>query len=245
MDKQDTVKEDQPAKNHSKLFAVLFGLAGFTAIGLGIALWWCLWGHSTPLATPSSPTAATGPCTNGTPNDLPAGYSWYENADLGYKFAYPTAWGAATVTIDHDGATAGHYVRGSFATNHDVTFGGNATDYIVSARDGIPTDNPGFLEATSKFYAVQIWKLHDGATDEPKYALYPLADPTVAKDACNTKAVITQYPTTEFYGYAYDTARINLQPSNLYYGVNVVLKNPTAAARADLDKLVASFQLIP
>ncbi len=224
----------------------MFGIAALAAIGLAIALWWCLWGHASPPASSGAPTtaAATGPCAAGANNDLPAGFSWYENTSLGYKFAYPTAWGAVTVATSPMGGTAGHYVLGSFASNHDVTFGGNGTDYIVSARDGIPTDNPGFLQATSKFYAVQIWKLH-GATDEPHYALYPLDDPTVAKNTCNTKAVVTQYPLTEFYGYAYDVARVNLQPSNLYYGVNVVLKNPTADSRADLDKLVASFQLIP
>lgn len=245
MDKLKQDEEEKPVKNHNKLFVILFAVATLAAIGLAIALWWCLWGHSTPPTTTPAPTTASGPCTNGAANDLPAGYSWYENADLGYKFAYPTAWGAVTVATTPMGGTAGHYVQGSFATNHDVTFGGNGTDYIVAARDGIPTDNPGFLEATNKFYAVQIWKLHDGAIDEPKYALYPLDDPTVAKNTCNTKAVVTQYPLTEFYGYAYDVARVNLQPSNLYYGVNVVLKNPTATARADLDKIVASFQLIP
>jgi len=218
-------------------------------IGLSVALWWCLYHKAPATNTPAAENAAAaagGPCFDDENNDLPAGYTWYENEDLGYKFAYPSAWGAVTLATTPMGGTAGHYAQISFASHTAVTLGGNATDYIVNARGGIPTDNPGYLQANNKFYGVQIWKLHEGpGVDTPMYDLHLIEEPTVLKNGCNIKAAVTQYPETEFLGYAYDVARINLQPTNLYYGVNVVVKNPNAAARADLDKIIRSFQLIP
>jgi hypothetical protein len=246
---QNPGKEEKISKNHNKLLGALLGVAVLGVIGLSVALWWCLYHRETPTSSSSSPAttaAVAGPCKDGAANTLPAGYMWYENAALGYKFAYPTAWGAVTMTIDAMGGVGGHYAHASFASKPNASFGGNATDYVVNARDGTLLDNPGYLEATSKFYAVQIWKLHTaGSPDEQKLALYPLPDPTVLKDGCNAKATVTQYPFDEFFGNSHDIARFNLQPTNAYYGVNMVLTNPSAADRADLDKIITSFQLIP
>jgi hypothetical protein len=239
------------SKSHSRLLGGLLAVAVLCIIGLAIALWWCLWhkAPSGPMAgegNTGTAVAPAGPCYDGANNDLPAGYTWYENAELGYKFAYPSTWGAVTLATTHMGGTSGHYAFGAFASNTNFIFGGNATDYVVSARDGIPTDNPGYLQANNKFYAVQIWKLHEGpGVDTPMEDLHPIEEPTVLKNGCNVKAAVTQYPEFEIIGYAYDQARINLQSNNLYYGVNLVLKNPTAASRADLDKVIRSFQLIP
>jgi len=236
-------------KNRTKLLAVLLVFSLLIMTGLGAALAWAVWGKApVPVlqAIDDGGVVAAGPCYTGANNDLPDGYTWYENASLGYKFAYPSAWGSVTFADTPMGGTAGHYAQGSFASNPNVTFGGNATDYIVNARGGALLDNPGYLEATNKFYAVQIWKLHEGpGADTLMDDLYVIEEPSVLKDGCNTKALVTQYPETEFFGYAYDLVRINLQPTNAYYGVNFALKSPAAASRADLDKIIRSFQLIP
>jgi len=241
--------DSQKSKNHNKLLAALLGFSLLIMIGLGAALAWAVWGKAPAATTPSggsSSAAPAGPCFADANNDLPDGYQWYENASLGYKFAYPSAWGAVTFVDTPMGGTAGHYAQGSFASNPNVTFGGNATDYIVNARGGAVLDNPGYLEATSKFYAVQIWKLHESpGVDTLMDDLYLIEEPSVVKDGCNVKALVTQYPETEFVGYAYDLVRINLQPTNAYYGVNFALKSPVAASRAELDKVIRSFQLIP
>ena len=238
--------DSQQPKHRTRLLAGLLAASLVIMVGLGAALAWAVWGKS---PAPTSPLAkssdATGPCFDGENNDLPAGYTWYENADLGYKFAYPSSWGAVSLATTPVGGTSGHYAFGTFASNPNVIFGGNATDYVVNARDGMPTDNPGYLQANNKFYDVQLWKLHEGATDTPMEDLHPITEPTALKNGCNTKAAVTQYPKYELIGYAYDAARFNLQPTNLYYGVNVILKNPDAASRAELDKIIRSFQLIP
>lgn len=238
--------DSQQPKKRTRLLAVLLALSLIIMIGLGGALAWALWGKSPAPASPAAEAeTATGPCYDGAANDLPTGYVWYENASLGYKFAYPSGWGAVTFTDTPMGGVAGHFAQGSFASNPNVTFGGNGTDYVVNPRGGMPLDNPGYLQATNTFYQVQIWKLNEGGTYTPEYHLYPITEPTTLKDGCNVKAAVTQYPNTEFIGYAYDQARINLQSSNLYYGVNVVLKNPDVASRVDFDAVIASFQLIP
>ena len=145
------------------------------------------------------------------------------------------------------GGVSGSYASGGFASKSTVRFGGNATDYVVNARGGMLTDNPGFLEAYGKFYTVQIWQYHDATTGttQPQYGLHLIAETTTARDACNTKAAISTIPYSDFFGHSYTLARINLQPTNLYYGVNFELQEPTAADLADLDKIIASFQLIP
>lgn len=145
------------------------------------------------------------------------------------------------------GGVGGHYLQGSFSANADVTFGGNATDYIVQGRDGIPTDNPGYLQAGNKFYTVQIWTFRSGSPtpDETQDDLHFITEAAALKNGCNTKALVSQYEADELIDYNYDLARFNLQPTNLYYGVNFVLKNPDAAKRADFDKLIGTFQLIP
>jgi hypothetical protein len=241
--------DNKQPKSRTKLLAGLLALSLLIMVGLGAALMWAVWGKSpapgSPDAGGSVSSAPAGPCFAGVNNDLPEGYTWYENASLGYKFAYPSAWGAVTFTDTPMGGVAGHFAQGSFAGNPNVTFGGNATDYVVNPRGGMPLDNPGYLQATNKFYQVQIWKLNEDGTHTPKYELYPIDEPTTLKDGCNVKAAVTQYPNSEFIGYAYDQARINLQPSNLYYGVNLVLKNPDATSRGDFDKVIKSFQLIP
>lgn len=225
------------------LLVIIAGLAGL--------LWWCWFtmDHKAPGAPAEAPaaTASTGPCKDGTAeNILPTGYVFYENTTLGFKFAYPTAWGAVTITTTPMGGSAGEYLRGTFSANADVWFGGNATNYVVNARGGMPTDNPGYLVATNKYYSVQLMKFSSGSGPvEDRHDLYPITEASMLKETCNIKSLVTSYPFTEFDGYAYDLARMNLQPDNTYYGVNFVLKNPNAASKADFDKIVTSFQLIP
>jgi hypothetical protein len=139
----------------------------------------------------------------------------------------------------------GHYLSGHFSANDSVTFGGNATDYVVPGRDGAALDNPGYLEASGKYYNVQIWTFHPGSgPDEPKYDLFPITEATTLQNGCNAKAAVTKYSKTEITD-AYDVARFNLQPTNSYYGVNFVLRNPDTGKRTDFEKMVSTFQLIP
>lgn len=189
---------------------------------------------------------ATGPCFEGAENTLPAGFTFYENATLGFKFAYPSGWGTVSVATTPMGGVGGHYLVGSFSANPNVTFGGNATDYVVAGRDGIPTDNPGYLQANSRFYNVQIWTFHPGSgPNEPQEDLFPITEASTLKNGCNAKGLVTQYPANELIDYSYDLVRFNLQPTNQYYGVNFVFKNPDAALRTDIDKVIGTFQLIP
>lgn len=223
-------------------------------LGLGGALLWALFfkggsapsGGSSSTGSSSTSTAAAGPCTGGTTNPAPTGYTFYESADYGFKFAYPTAWGTPVVTTTPVGGVSGHYLSGHFSSNDSVTFGGNATDYVVGGRDGAPLDNPGYLEATGKFYTVQIWTYHagGGVADEPKYDLFPITEATTLQNGCNAKAAVTKYGKSEISD-AYDVARFNLQPASAYYGVNFVLKNPDASKRTDFEKLISTFQLVP
>jgi hypothetical protein len=220
-------------------------------IGLIIAFIWCwfYWPHGdkggTAETSPPTETAATGPCAEGAENVAPAGFVFYENASLGYRFAYPSAWGAVNVTTTPIASETGNYVQGSFASNENVVFGGNAVDYTVSAREGIPTDLPGYLEAAGQFYQVELWKFSDGTTTEERDDLRKFDPPYEQKAGCNAEALVTHQEASDVLGTpAVDIARFNLQPDNAHYGVNFALSSPDDALRAQLDQLIATFELL-
>ena len=241
---------DTQQPRSQKPLVISLVLAVIIALGLLLTLIWCWgWWHAptpTPGATPDTETrAATGPCKDGAANALPAGFSWYENSELGYKFAFPTEWGSVAVTTTPIASETGDYVMGRFSANSQVWFGGNATDYTVSGRDGIPTDLPGYLKAAGNYYTVELWRFSDGATTEPRSALRLIEPPTSEKEGCNTTALMTSVPASEISSVGpADVARFTLPGTSHYYGVNFVLDKPTDALRSQFDKLIASFQLL-
>lgn len=236
-----TIESVSPTKKVSRLRAVVAGVLLLALIG-GLA-WWLYPRPIAPVVT--EPGSVAQPCAGGTAaNVAPDGYAFYENTELGFKFAYPSAWGEVTVATTPMGGVSGSYLMGSFAANPNVSFGGNATNYVVAARGGMLTDNPGYVTATNKHYIPQFWKLDTAGVAEDAYDLYPITGEATEKDACNTKALVTDAPHDDFFGYAYRLVRLNLQPANTYFGVNFVLKNPTDATKIELDNVIKTFQLL-
>lgn len=243
--------EETPSPKANKRFYTIIALLLVIAV-LSVALVWCIFFYhpSSPTAEPGSDTpapaaTATGPCTDGSENTAPDGYVFYEDTTLGFKFAYPEGWGTVSTSTAPQGGT-GDYLMGTFSTNENVWFGGNATDFVVGGRDGMPTDLPGYLEASSNFYSVEIWRYTDGATTEDRHDLHPIAEPYEEHDGCNTKVLMTHWEASELSSVGpADIARFNLQPDNHYYGVNFVNNQPTDASRAEVQNLISTFQLIP
>ena len=230
------------------LYIIVFLLLFIT--GLAVALIWCILFYKHPAAptatTPAPVAEASAPCSDGSENPAPAGYTLYENAALGYKFAYPSEWGAVAVTTTPLASETGDYLRGSFAAKDNVSFGGNTVSYTVGAREGIATDLPGYLEADSKFYTVELWKFSDGTTTEERHDLHKIDPPYEQIDGCNAKGLVThQAASAELGTPAYDVYRFNLQPTNAYYGVNFAVANPDAATTSQVQALAGTFQLIP
>lgn len=229
--------------------AVIAILAGLLA--------WCYWWrpHSTPKepvspgGSASSPTTTAGPCRDGAANTAPAGYTFYENADLGFKFAYPSSWGTISISTDIAGmgGSGGEYLNGAFSANSNMKFGGNATNFIVNGRETLPLDLPGFLKADGRFYIVELWHYSPPAGPvEDRHSLQPIEEAVTEKATCNTNAiVVTRAPGIIGPDYIYDRASVNLQPTNKYFGVNFELKEPNTARRAELDNILRTFQLIP
>lgn len=235
-----------PDKNNKILTPVLVVII----IILAILLVWC-WRDRAPKMpggsskSPGDTTeTAGGPCTGGAENTAPAGFTFYENPSLGYRFAYPSAWGSVTVTTTPIASETGNYVMGRFSANDRVWFGGNATDYTVRGRDGVPTDLPGYLKVSGKFYTVEIWKFNDGSSIEDRNDLHLIDMPYEEKAGCNTTALVTSWPESELSSIGpADVARFNLKPTSPYYGVNFVMDKPEATTRDQLHELIATFQL--
>jgi hypothetical protein len=214
----------------------------FIIVLLGL-LGWCWWHPKDEHTVPTSPTGM-GACTNGAENEAPAGFTFYENEALGYRFAYPMSWGSVTVTTTPVGSESGNYVMGRFSANENVRFGGNAIDYTVNGRDGISTDLPGYLKASGAFYKVELWKFNAGGTVEPRDDLHLLEPPYEEKVGCNATALLRQVEASELSSVGPATlALFNLKPGSVYYGVNFVLNHPTPGLADEFDKVVRSFQL--
>lgn len=237
--------EQKPTRSTKPLIIILIIIIA----GLLALLAWCWWSHkdspADPSPTPSTPSKTAGPCSGGTENTLPADFTFYENAELGYKFAYPSAWGSVSVTTTPIASESGDYVMGRFSANEQAWFGGNATDYAVRGRDGIPTDLPGYLKASGRYYTVELWRFNTGATLEDRNDLHPIEPPHEEKAGCNTTALITQWDASELSSVGpADVARFNLPGTSHYYGVNFVLDHPTDTSREQFNKLIKSFQLL-
>lgn len=236
-----------PLNKKNKIFTTMLIII---IIILAILLGWCWQNHAskTPdsAKTPdtTSKTDKEGPCSGARENVAPSGFTFYENPSLGYRFAYPAAWGSVTVTTTPIASETGSYVMGRFSANDKVWFGGNATDYTVRGRDGVPTDLPGYLKVSGKFYTVEIWKFNDGSTIEDRNDLHLIDMPYEEKAGCNTNALITHWSESELSSVGpADVARFNLKPTSPYYGVNFVVDKPDDTAKDQLNKLIATFQL--
>lgn len=245
MNKEEFKAEEKPVLREPgqkpTVYIVIIAILLLALIGGAAAAWW-MWPKGAPATQtaekPAGTTTETCGCVN---NTAPEGFTFYENTVLGFKFAYPSDWGSVTVATTAVGGT-GNYIMGNFSANANVSFGGNATDFIVPGRGGTPTDNPGFIKAGGKFYSPEIWKYTDFVTTEDRDDLHIITETTKEVPTCGATGIITQYPHTEFFGYAYDLARVNLKPTNQYFGLNFVVKNPDAAARTQLENLVKTFE---
>lgn len=232
---------------------IIIAILVLIILALGGVLMWSLFLKPKDVVIESSPAedasvatvAESGPCADGAENVAPDGYVFYENADLGYKFAYPSEWGDVSVTTTPIASELGNYVQGTFSAKEGVGFGGNAVDYTVRGREGIVTDLPGYLEAAGQFYTVELWKFTDGTTTEERHELHKIDAPYVQKAGCNAVALITNREASELLGTpAYKVYRFNLQPTNEYYGVNIYASEPDAATEVQLDTLAGTFELI-
>lgn len=235
---------DENTTPHSARRWVIVLIFSIVIIGLLALLGWCWWRGGKDHPVDTVPAVATGPCTGGAENVLPEGFVFYENTTLGYRFAYPSSWGSVSVTTTPLASETGNYVMGRFSANENVWFGGNAVDYTVNGRDGIPTDLPGYLKAADRFYSVELWKFNAGGAVEARDDLHLLAPPYEEKAGCNATALMRQVEASELSSVGpASLALFNLKPGNPYYGVNFVMNHPTAETETQLDKLIHSFQL--
>lgn len=236
------MNEEPKPKTGYKKATIALSILCIILVGVLIWCWWYHPGGSGPVTT--TPPKPSGPCTDGADNTLPDGFTFYENPTLGYRFAYPNSWGSVTVTTTPIASETGNYVMGKFSANDKVWFGGNALDYVVRGRDGIPTDLPGYLKAGGKYYTVELWKYSDGATTEDRNDLHPINPPYEEKAGCNTTALVTHFGVSEVSSVGpAKIAHFNLKSTSPYYGVNFVLDKPTGADTEQFNKLIKSFEL--
>lgn len=98
-----------------------------------------------------APKTSTTNTSNSQPTGfvLPTDWQWYENKDLGFKFAYPKSWGSVSVQ-DGEEAKRQHLIKGSekeitFSSNTNVTAGIVSKDWEHDPAKG----HGGLLTAAS------------------------------------------------------------------------------------------------
>src|SRR3989344_773831 len=67
-----------------------------------------------PISQTTTPSAIA-PSTQDAVFQLPANWTWYENKDLGFKFAYPQAWGTVKIEEWSFGGVVYEAFKGGFA----------------------------------------------------------------------------------------------------------------------------------
>jgi hypothetical protein len=94
---------------------------------------------------------------------VPADYIWYENKDIGFKFAYPKSWGTIQRTGDDTpdlitNGLNGHALRTAFQNGDKNTFPrGNelSGDTAVGTNEGFY--GGGYIEKDGKYYSVATY----------------------------------------------------------------------------------------
>jgi len=105
-------------------------------------------------STATNNSSATTPASQQNENKIPNGYELYENAELGFKFAYPKEWGEAKFNEDNcniPDACEGWQAGVSFDTSGD---NGNAV-YITSYSDD------GYVNKDGSRMVVKGYKLEE------------------------------------------------------------------------------------
>lgn len=173
-------------------------------------------------------------------NIAPSDYSFYEDKERGFKFAYPEAWGKVDIETNWT-AERGEYLIGTFSNNKEASFGGRGEDYRTLGRGGTPTDQAAFKVINSKAF----W-LNPQVSDsnEDQGYVRPVNEGYRISKTYNSQALITQNKYEDFIGYAYDSASFNLADNKNIYAITIVLKNPNSNDRVELDNIVKTFELI-
>lgn len=83
--------------------------------------------------------------------ELPANWVWYENKDLGFKFAYPEEWGE--VELDELDGTNGRLVSFVFAATEDVEMKSWTTDFEAPIGGASVLYGAGYRKEGNLFYS--------------------------------------------------------------------------------------------
>lgn len=175
------------------------------------------------------------------PNKPPAGYKFYEDKQRGFKFAYPEAWGEVVISPDTAGGS-GEYLYGTFSSNRNIHFGGRGENYRTAGRGGMPTDQAAFKKINSKAFWISPTTSND--SNEDQGYVKPVEDGYSFSKTFNSEALLTKTAYSEFTGFAYDSVSFNLGEDKNVYAISLIIKNPNADTRAQVESITKSFELL-
>lgn len=164
-------------KVSQKGFSVVEILIVVVVVGLIGGAGWYVW-QSNNKSDKSTNTASTTPTTTDKSTEkpaeetIPADYIWYENKEIGFKFAYPKSWGTIQRTGDDTpdlitNGLNGHALRTAFQNGDKNTFprgNGLNGDTAVGTDEGLY--GGGYIEKDGKYYSVAKYTVKE--TEIPK-----------------------------------------------------------------------------
>ncbi len=155
---------------HALLLLVLLGIIGFTGWKVYDA------GKSAETTSSNTVTPAANQAQQQPPvSTIPEGFVEYKNDALGFKFAYPKEWGAASTQVSFEGghAKTGDEYLIKFSSNDKITAAVRSKDYVhdpEKGHGGFYNGATGLLEykkfvpaGTATSYPYEVFKNDDNS----------------------------------------------------------------------------------
>jgi len=226
-------------KNHQHGFGIVEVIILLVILGLVGLSGWFVWQKQhpdNPVKSASHSTVSNTPPAKDNSYKVPEGYISYENKELGFKFAYPAAWGNA----ENDNDTTASGEKKTFGVS--IKNGDELTAHILSypketcpQGDGVAISaSQGWYEKEGKYYVT--WCKYSPDANGSDYAV--LGGGTVKKVNDQT---LVEYTTYSMGGdEATDTdvmlGLFNLSKNPDYTGLSISRSRLPRIAQAELQK---------
>lgn len=179
-------------------------------------------------------------------NTAPEGYVFYENKELGFKFAYPKEWGDITLSTDGGRmAGTGEYMIGEFSGATNIIFGGRGTDYkVTDGRGGARIDLGRFSKVAGRYYETNFSKDVTDPNGQQSGITRQITDTAVEVGTFEGSALLVSYPYSEFFDGQDEVVVFNLKDDENIYVLNLVASNPDVNTKDSLKIIASTFELI-
>lgn len=183
-------------------------------------------------------------------SDIPDGFVRYTNSEIGFRIAYPEAWGEVetertdgiAIDSDNNSTPAGHLLEGSFTQNDAVTFGSATYDFHMGTDAPLLVGN-GYENFGGSYYEASLVLRRENGSESIRYGAISDQNP---EPVSSDNGLIYDYvplvgadtdPEPSGYNAVFNTEE------NRYNGVAFRLTSRDESARATFEQALETFEL--